>query len=282
MLKASTPVFVLVLSVAMGLEKLSYLELNIVSIISLGVAITSIGELQFNTVGFLIQLTGVFLESARLVLTNILLKRLKLDSLTTLYYVAPNCFVLIAIASLCFEGSSLPLHRMLEMSFIITMIANGIIAFSLNVALVLVIQHSSALSLALAGIVKDILLVTLSALIFRSPVSLLQMVGYSIALLALNLHKEYKKGFGSNDSSNNSNNHITNNNSNNSTSNHLEKNTENLMHDSSSKTIELSSTSETDRHHDEEEPLLTSISGNSSANSNSTLTLNTTMYSKGC
>lgn len=193
MLKASTPVFVLVLSVVLGLETSNFTELNLISIISLAVAITSIGELRFNWTGFTFQLTGVITESCRLVLTNILLKKLKLDSLSTLYYVAPACFVLNSIACIAFESADLPWERIMTPYFFSILIVNGFVAFSLNVALVLVILNSSALALSLAGIVKDILLVTLSALVFQSPVSLLQAIGYSIALLALNLHKEYKK-----------------------------------------------------------------------------------------
>lgn len=193
MLKATTPVFVLVLSVLFGLETSTITELNLVSIISLAVAITSIGELRFNWTGFTFQIIGVMTESSRLVLTNILLKKLKLDSLSTLYYVAPTCFVLNSIACVTFEGSNIPWDRIFEPYFFAILIVNGFVAFSLNVAIVLVILHSSALALSLAGIVKDIMLVTLSAAIFRSPVSLLQAIGYTIALLALNLHKDYKK-----------------------------------------------------------------------------------------
>ena len=42
------------------------------------------------------------------------------------------------------------------------------------------------------GIVKDIMLVVLSVLVFGSPVTPLQYAGYGVALLGLNLHKEYK------------------------------------------------------------------------------------------
>lgn len=47
--------------------------------------------------------------------------------------------------------------------------------------------------LTLAGIVKDILLVALSVAIFGSPVTPLQYAGYSVALLGLNLHKEFQE-----------------------------------------------------------------------------------------
>ena len=57
----------------------------------------------------------------------------------------------------------------------------------------LYIGNTSALVLTLAGIVKDILLVVLSVSVFGSPVTPIQYGGYGVALLGLNLHKEYKK-----------------------------------------------------------------------------------------
>ncbi len=174
MLKAFTPVAVLALSFIFGLERSSFIEANIVAIISVGVAMTSLGESRFSAVGFAFQFTAIFMESARLVMTNVLLKQLKLDSLSTLYYVAPMCFGFISVACLIFEASSLPLASMCTFRFEGIMILNGLVAFSLNIASVLLISHTSALVLTLAGVFKDILLVLLSLAVFHAPVSLLQ------------------------------------------------------------------------------------------------------------
>jgi hypothetical protein len=73
------------------------------------------------------------------------------------------------------------------------MLINAAVAFTLNVAVVLLISNTSALVLTLAGIVKDIMLVVLSVVVFASPVTPLQYAGYGVALLGLNLHKEFKK-----------------------------------------------------------------------------------------
>lgn len=97
MLKAATPVAVLVLSFTFALEKPSAAELAIVLIIAVGVAIASIGELKFSTVGFVFQTLGILAESSRLVLTNVLMKQLKLDPLSSLYYIAPLCCFFIGM-----------------------------------------------------------------------------------------------------------------------------------------------------------------------------------------
>eukprot|EP01041_Mallomonas_annulata_P003410 gene3410-6771_t len=193
MLKAFTPVAVLTFSFFAGLEKTSCLEMYIVTIICIGVAMTSVGEMYFSLAGFTFQCLAILAESARLVLTNILLKQLKLDPLSSLYYIAPLCAFFIGVASLIFEVQDLPIERMQSSDFVITMLINGAVAFTLNVAVVLLISNTSALTLTLAGIVKDIMLVVLSVSVFGSPVTLLQYAGYGIALLGLNLHKEFKK-----------------------------------------------------------------------------------------
>lgn len=193
MLKAFTPVAVLIFSFFSGLEKTSFVELYIVFIICVGVALTSVGELAFSWLGFTFQAIAILAESSRLVLTNLLMKTLKLDPLSSLYYIAPLCALFIGIACLIFEFQDLPFERIYTLEFATVMLVNGLVAFTLNVAVVLLIGNTSALVLTLAGILKDILLVFLSVTMFGSPVTPLQYGGYGVALLGLNLHKQYKR-----------------------------------------------------------------------------------------
>lgn len=175
MLKAFTPVAVLIFSFIGGLEKSSLLELQIVLVICIGVAMTSVGETYFSWIGFTFQSLAILAESTRLVLTNILMKQLKLDPLSSLYYIAPCCALFIGLACGYFEFSELPWDRMLTQEFMLMLLVNGLVAFTLNVAVVLLIANTSALVLTLAGIVKDILLVALSVTVLGSPVTLLQV-----------------------------------------------------------------------------------------------------------
>lgn len=103
MLKAFTPVAVLIFSYFSGIERPSAVELVIVVCICVGVAMTSIGETYFSFTGFFFQAFGILAESARLVLTNLLMKSLKLDPLSSLYYIAPMCSLFIGAACLVFE-----------------------------------------------------------------------------------------------------------------------------------------------------------------------------------
>jgi hypothetical protein len=64
--------------------------LNMV-LVSIGVAISSYGEIHFNLAGTAFQVAGILAEALRLVLTQILLQKkgLTLNPLTSLYYIAP-------------------------------------------------------------------------------------------------------------------------------------------------------------------------------------------------
>lgn len=57
MIKAVTPVPLLILYFLHSREKLSYVQLIIVSVISLGVIISSVGEMRFSWVGFALQVS---------------------------------------------------------------------------------------------------------------------------------------------------------------------------------------------------------------------------------
>ena len=103
MLKAFTPVAVLIFSYFVGLEKSSYIEFYIVMIICLGVSMTSIGETYFSMIGFIFQLLGIMAESSRLVCVNLILKQLKLDALSSLYYIAPLSAIILSISCYIFE-----------------------------------------------------------------------------------------------------------------------------------------------------------------------------------
>lgn len=79
------------MAVMCGTDKLRLdIFLNMV-LVSVGVVISSYGEIHFNIVGTVYQVTGIFAEALRLVLTQVLLQKkgLTLSPITSLYYIAP-------------------------------------------------------------------------------------------------------------------------------------------------------------------------------------------------
>lgn len=183
MLKATTPVAVLIATWSMGVSPLSLKTLGNVSLIVVGVIIASIGEVRFNMVGFLFQLGGIVFEAIRLTMVQRLLSsaEFKMDPLVSLYYFAPACAVMNGATALVVEIPKLSLTDLERVGYI-TLLANAFVAFALNVSVVFLIGKTSSLVLTLSGVLKDILLVLASMVIFHDPVSGLQFFGYSIAL----------------------------------------------------------------------------------------------------
>ncbi|MCO5560111.1 hypothetical protein L7F22_013718 [Adiantum nelumboides] len=187
MLKAFMPVAVLLISFVMGLKQPSGTLLAIVFSISLGVATASYGEVDFVMSGFLYQVMAIAFESSRLVMIQVLLQGLKMDPLVSLHYFAPVCAAINFVLLIFWEGFEpfLDLHRIGPF----VLLTNAAAAFCLNITAVFLIGAASSLVLTLCGVIKDILLIMGSVVLFNSVVTWLQIGGYSVALFGLVLFK---------------------------------------------------------------------------------------------
>ncbi|KAF2088446.1 DMT family organic anion transporter [Saccharata proteae CBS 121410] len=190
MLKATTPVAVLIATWSLGVAPPNMKTLGNVSLIVVGVVIASFGEIKFNMTGFLYQCGGIVFEAVRLVMVQRLLSsaEFKMDPLVSLYYYAPACAVMNGVVCMFSELPRLSMDDIYKVGGL-TLLANASIAFMLNVSVVFLIGKTSSLVLTLSGVLKDILLVFASMLIFQDPVSGLQAFGYSIALGGLVYYK---------------------------------------------------------------------------------------------
>ena len=142
---------------------------------------------------------------------EILLHGMKMNPLVSLHYYAPVC-ALINLLVLPFTEGLEPFYEIMRVGCVLPvstsfsaphtdiccdggiysplmLISNAAIAFLLNIAAVFLVGAGSGLVLTLAGVFKDILLITGSVLIFGAQITPVQVVGYSIALLGLILYK---------------------------------------------------------------------------------------------
>lgn len=190
MLKAVTPVAVLIATWVLKVENPNLKKLGNVSAIVVGVVIASYGEIEFRMIGFLFQAFGIVFEATRLVMVQRLLSgaEFKMDPLVSLYYFAPVCAVFNGIICLFIEGPRLSLAAVQDVGYLMLLL-NAATALCLNIAVVFLIGKTSSLVLTLSGVLKDILLVGASILIWGTNVSGLQFFGYSIALGGLVYYK---------------------------------------------------------------------------------------------
>lgn len=186
MLKATMPITVFLVGVLLGTEKYSHPYAANMVVVAIGVATASYGELNFNLVGVMFQAGSIVTESFRLCLIQILLQSrgIKLNPVTTLYYIAPACF-----GFLCFPFAFIELPKMMKDTKwtlpVGWLLLSATSAFALNMSVFLLIGRSSALTMNIAGVIKDWLLIILSVMMYHSPVEPLQLGGYAVAFLGV-------------------------------------------------------------------------------------------------
>lgn len=147
MLKATTPVAVLIISWIMGVSPLSLKTLGNVALIVIGVMIASYGEIKFVLTGVLFQLAGLLFEATRLVMVQKLLSsaEFKMDPLVSLYYFAPACAVMNGITALIVEVPKMQWADVQRVGYSVLLL-NAIVAFLLNVSVVFLVSPFLSLS----------------------------------------------------------------------------------------------------------------------------------------
>lgn len=146
---------------------------------------------------------------------RILSSEYKMDALVSIYYYAPICALLNFLVACVFEIPSVTMEEVYHVGIPVFAV-NGMIAFLLNFAAVSLVSYpfstfapysssrfasapntrypsqigkTSAVVLTLCGVLKDILLVAASMLIWGTRVGPLQAFGYSISLAGIVYYK---------------------------------------------------------------------------------------------
>ncbi|GER53939.1 nucleotide/sugar transporter family protein [Striga asiatica] len=177
MLKAIMPVAVFILGVLAGLEVMSCRMLLIMSVISFGVLVASYGEMEINWIGVVYQMGGVVGEALRLIFMEIFMKRkgLKLNPISVIALCLLIPWIFLEKPKMDAQGTWSFKPLMLTL--------NSLCTFALNLSVFLVISHTSALTIRVAGVVKDWVVVLLSALLFAdTKLTLINLFGYAIVI----------------------------------------------------------------------------------------------------
>ncbi|CAI9766518.1 unnamed protein product [Fraxinus pennsylvanica] len=186
MLKALMPVAVYSIGVIFKKETFrSETMTNMISI-SIGVGVAAYGEAKFDTWGVILQLGALAFEATRLVMIQILLtsKGITLNPITSLYYVAPCCLVFLVFPWIFVEFPILKETSSFHFDFLIFG-TNSFCAFALNLAVFLLVGKTSALTMNVAGVVKDWLLIAFSWSVIKDTVTPINLFGYALAFLGV-------------------------------------------------------------------------------------------------
>ncbi|KAF8389107.1 hypothetical protein HHK36_025793 [Tetracentron sinense] len=193
MLKALMPVAVYSIGILFKKESFKTESMANMLSISLGVAIAAYGEARFDSWGVILQLGAVAFEATRLVLIQILLtsKGITLNPITSLYYVAPCCLGFLFVPWLLVEFPVLKQSSSFHFDYMIFG-TNSICAFALNLAVFLLVGKTSALTMNVAGVVKDWLLIAFSWSVIKDTVTPVNLIGYGLAFLGVAYYNHSK------------------------------------------------------------------------------------------
>ena len=189
MTKALMPGLVYACGVAFGTEKLARVTTLNMLIIAVGVAIAAYGEIDFVWIGVIEQLSALVFEAMRLMLVQVLITKqgYGMNPIQSLYYVSPACAACLVLP---FAFVELP-EILNDVGLVIDypmLLLNALTAFALNLAVFLLIGKTSALTMNIAGVIKDWMLIFASQHLFGNVVSFLNYVGYVIAFLSVGMY----------------------------------------------------------------------------------------------
>ncbi|KAK3128126.1 hypothetical protein QOZ80_7AG0582910 [Eleusine coracana subsp. coracana] len=195
---ATTPFFTAVFAYIMTVKRESFLTyLALVPVVT-GVIIASGGEPSFHLFGFIMCVGATAARALKTVLQGILMSSdgEKIHSMNLLMYMAPIAVILLVPATIFMEDNVIAVTMELakkDFNIIWYLLINSSLAYFVNLTNFLVTKHTSALTLQVLGNAKGAVAVVISILIFRNPVSVTGMLGYTLTVIGVVLYSEAKK-----------------------------------------------------------------------------------------
>ncbi|KAM7260480.1 hypothetical protein ACFE04_016221 [Oxalis oulophora] len=164
----------------------------------LGIVLASNSEPLFHLFGFLVCVGSTAGRALKSVVQGILLtsEAEKLHSMNLLMYMAPMAAMILLPVTLYFEGNvaGITLEKAKGDRFIVfLLVGNATVAYLVNLTNFLVTKHTSALTLQVLGNAKAAVAAVVSVLIFRNPVNVMGMTGFSVTIMGVVLYSEARK-----------------------------------------------------------------------------------------
>lgn len=190
MLKANMPVIMFVMGCFLQIDMFSWGTCAIMVTIGAGVAASSLGELQFSALGSSFMLLAMLAEAFKMILLQRMMQHadLQITPVNALYHVMPVSTLCLLPVMLLLEAQQLWNASTLLRSEAPLLLASAVAACLLNVVAFWVVSNTSALTMKLAGIVKDAVLIITSALLFDTRLTVLGLGGYAVALSGIGMH----------------------------------------------------------------------------------------------
>ncbi|XP_020575891.1 probable sugar phosphate/phosphate translocator At1g06470 [Phalaenopsis equestris] len=201
MCKSASPIFLLLFAFAFRLETPSFKLLGIILIISFGVLLTVLKETQFDFWGFVLVMLASVMSGFRWSMTQILLQKesygLK-NPITLMSHVTPVMALATAILSLLLD----PWHDLKSNKYFdsskhmiissLLMLFGGALAFFMVLTEYILVSATSAVTVTIAGIVKEAVTILVAVFYFHDQFTVLKGMGLLVIIVGVSLFNWYK------------------------------------------------------------------------------------------
>jgi solute carrier family 35 protein C2 len=166
MVKASTPIFVLLWAYLLGIERITPSLLLVVLVIAIGEFLTVAGEIHFDMVGFCMCLSASVLSGARWTLVQFKLQTLDpplKTTIATMRVLSPSMFFSMLLVSLIVERPWIALRTGYFETFGegFSTIGMGMLGAIFAIAMIIcefsLIMRASAIVLMIGGVIKEMI-----------------------------------------------------------------------------------------------------------------------------
>ncbi|CAN1351705.1 Probable sugar phosphate/phosphate translocator At1g06470 [Linum perenne] len=201
MCKSAAPIFLILFAFAFRLETPSIKLLGIMMVISIGILLTVARETEFEFWGFVFVMLAAVMSGFRWCMTQMLLQKetygLK-NPLTLMSYVAPVMTLVTVLSSLVLD----PWHEFRSTSYFnsnwhtlrscLLMLFGGTLAFFMVLTEYILISVTSAVTVTIAGVVKEAVTIVVAVFYFHDKFTWLKAVGLLIIMIGVGLFNWYK------------------------------------------------------------------------------------------
>ncbi|KAL2568759.1 hypothetical protein AAZX31_18G098000 [Glycine max] len=201
MCKSAAPIFLLLFAFAFRLETPSVKLSGIILIISVGILLTVAKETEFDFWGFVLVMLAAVMSGFRWCMTQILLQKeaygLK-NPLVLMSYVSPVMAAATALLSLALDPwDEFRENKYFDNSLHITrscllMLLGGTLAFFMVLTEYVLVSVTSAVTVTIAGVVKEAVTILVAVLYFHDQFTWLKGFGLLTIMVGVSLFNWYK------------------------------------------------------------------------------------------
>jgi len=189
MLKCMSIVFSLLIGVAVGLERCSWAITSIITVISMGIFISSYSEARFSMIGFTLVVLSEVFAGVRWITTQAMLKKdAGLSAVGAVFCMAPASTLSLVPLVLAREINGIEDLRTeagAATRYCLMVLPPGFLAFVLLLIEVQLVKETSALTLSVFGNLKSVITIIFAIVIFEEEARALQWVGLSVAVAGM-------------------------------------------------------------------------------------------------